>query len=191
MINMYDLIEFPDKDTRETIRSKYSVFSQYKQIPLNMLKKYEGAFLCEFENYEIVRTWVNEYNHLLFFMLIPLYQTIDTYEKIKDCENASDLYQNLRALLYYYSEIVAYYIDCAFEKSAQIFNAMFDLRINEGSGCFSKIMKEIRKRAEESDIINEVLIKLQAIHKDKYYCDLANIRNKNTHNIKVHHGNLV
>ena len=190
MINIYDLIKFPDKDTREAIRLKYSVFSRYKQIPLNILKKYEGTFLCEFENYEIVITWINEYNHLLFFMLIPLYQAIDTYEKIRDCEIASDLFQNLRALFYYYSEIVSYYIDCAFEKSAQIFNAMFNLRINEGRGCINKIMKEIRKRAEESAIINEVLVKLEAIHTDKYYCDLANIRNKNTHYIKVHHGNL-
>lgn len=105
-------------------------------------------------------------------MLIPLYQAIDTYEKIRDCEIASDLFQNLRALFYYYSEIVSYYIDCAFEKSAQIFNAMFNLRINEDRGCINKIMKEIRKRAEESAIINEVLVKLEAIHTDKYYCDL-------------------
>lgn len=190
-MSIYDLIEFPNKDIRETIRLNYPVFSKYKQLPMDMLKKYEGIVVpCEFEEYETVITWINEYNHLLFFMFIPLYQAIDTHQKMNDSDNSSDLFRHLRALFYYFSEIVAYYIDCAFEKSAHIFNAMFELRVNEHCGSLKQILKRIKEGADKSAIFQEVTNKLEIIYRNEYFRNLINIRNKNTHSIKVLHRNL-
>jgi hypothetical protein len=190
-MNIYDLIEFPNKTAREQIRSLYPVFSFYKQISPNALDKYKGLVPIEFEDYDMtVTTWVNEYNHLWFIMLIPLYQAIDSYQKMTELNSSEELYQYLRYLFYFYSEISAYYIDCAFEKSAYIFNAMFELRVNEHQSSLKEIYKKIKEKAEKGIIIKDVKAKLESIKTNKYYCDITNIRNKNTHSIKVSHRNL-
>ncbi len=191
-MNIYDLIEFPSKEKREDIRSKYPIFSLYKQIPMNMLKKYEGVVVpCEFVEYEMtVGTWINEYNHLLFFMLIPLYHAIDLYRKMVEVDSSTEIFGGLNVLFYHYSETVAFYMDSTFEKSTQIFNSMFELKVEDKQGSFGKIIDEIKRGAKTNKIFNEVAIKFAEINKNQYYSDISYIRNKCTHSIKVSHESL-
>lgn len=186
-LNLYDFIKFPNSNIRVNLRENYKVFSKLKQISTDLIEKYdEKQVPCEFLDYQTtVLTWIKEYNYSVFILSIPLYQMLDVYQNIisNDTENEQLLYYLF--IFNYYSELLAYYIDCAFKKSVNIFNEMFELKVNDDINSFMKILKGIQKESKSNNILNKVNQKLQQIKDSRYYQEIIDIRNRNTHSIRA------
>lgn len=188
-INLFDFVQFPNIDRRELLRSHYEVFTKLIQIKTNILEKYkEKEVPFDFIDYGTsVITWIIEYNHELFAISIPLYQMFDTYHRLIliSSDHNIDQCQCLQILINYYSEIIAYYIDSAFEKSIYIFNSMFRLKINQGKGSLQKIVKEISRNSKNNRFIEMTNKELSGIKANNIYQGLKEMRNLNTHSIRA------
>lgn len=143
-LNLYDFIEFPNDEIRDNLRKKYTAFTDLKQIPTRLTEKYDGKQVpCEFMDYETtVVTWIREYNYSVFILNIPLFQMLDVHQSIVSCDEEKEKLLYYSFLFNYYSELLAYYIDCAFKKSINIFNAMFSLKVNDDNNSFMQILSQ-------------------------------------------------
>jgi len=186
-LNLYDFIEFPNDEIRDNLRKNYTAFSDLKQIPTRLTEKYDRKQVpCEFMDYQTtVVTWIKEYNYSVFILNIPLFQMLDVYQSIVSGDEEKDQLLYYSFLFNYYSELLAYYIDCAFKKSINIFNTMFELKVNDDNNSFMKILKEVKKESKSNKIINKANRKLQVIKDNSYYQDVIAIRNRNTHSIRA------
>jgi hypothetical protein len=188
-LNLYDIIQFPNSEIRKNLRKKYFAFAELKQITVNIDEKYDGTEVpCEFINYgTTVATWIREYNYSIFIMSIPLFEMLYVYESISSDDEKKEQLPYHSFLLNYYCELLAYYIDWAFKKSVNIFNALFELNVNviDNPKSFSDILKEVRNKSKSNRIINKLELELQQFKSNKYYIDIINIRNLNTHSIRA------
>jgi len=179
-LNLYDLIKFPNGEIRANLRNNYSAFSELKLISINPVEKYNEV-PCEFIDYQtIVVTWIKEYNYAIYILNIPLFQMLDVYESMASGDVNKEQLPYYLFLFNYYCELLAYYIDCAFKKSVNIFNAIFKLNINDELNSFMKIIEEIRRRSKSNKIINKTNFGLKKFKDNRYYQDIIKIRNRNT-----------
>jgi hypothetical protein len=188
-LNLYDIIEFPNNEIRANLRKKYFAFYELKQITVNLDEKYDGKEVpFEFIDYQTtVATWIREYNYSIFIINIPLFQMLYVYESIASSDEKKEQLPYYSFLFNYYCELLAYYIDWAFKKSVNIFNAIFELKVNviDNPNSFSDILKEVRNKSKSNVIINKLKLELQKIKGNKYYNDIVNIRNLNTHSVRA------
>jgi len=185
--HLYDIIEFPNNKIRANLKKKYFAFYELKQITVNIDDKYDGKEVpIEFFNYRTtVATWIREYNYSIFIINIPLFQMLYIYESLTSGDENKEKLPYYSFLFNYYCELLAYYIDWAFKKSINIFNTIFELEVNDNPNCFIQILKEIRNKSKSNVIINKLKIELQKIEGNKYYKDIVNIRNLNTHSVRA------
>lgn len=185
-LNIYDYIEFPNTHRRNFLRKEYGIFSELRQVDTSILEKYDDKTVpYEFIDYNTtVSTWINEYNHAIFALSIPLYQMIDIYHQSLFGNPSKEQLLCSQMLINYYSEIIAYYVDCAFKKSVNIFNSMFRLNVNDSQKSFNEIIQEVKNKSKDDLFINRVYQELRRINDNNYYKEILGIRNKNTHSVR-------
>jgi len=184
--NIFDLIKFPDKDERSRLYQTYDVFKDLKTINTSFTEKYK-EIPAEFKQLIFgMLPWINEFNYAIFVLKIPLLFMLHIHTK---CMQEIDLEEKTqyKFLFNYFAEQAAYYIKCAFEKSVYIFDALFDLNINQGRDSYIKTLQKIESEAENDEMIKTVQEEIKKIEKNPYYMIISDVRNKNTHGLNTLH----
>lgn len=183
--NLFNITNMPNEKRRQELRKNYSEYFRINQVSFDVLNKYASKKVkIEFlGNFDFIMSWISETNYDALVSEIPLYSMLDTYDSIKNSNLKGSLLEHYKLVFYYHSEIVAYKINCAFEKSVWIFNALFELQVNDGHNAFSQIIKKINNKSKP--IIRKVSSALRELEKNEYYKKIRNIRNLNTHSYRV------
>ena len=183
-LNLYDLITFPDRVTRDALRKQYPAISELSQIRTNLDGKYTGEQPIEIVmDYPVtIRRRIEELNQRIFILPIATFQILESYKQIKETD-CSDKARYIEELFFYYSEVATYFLHSAFEKSLSIFNEVFEFHINSGIGSIKQISKRIGILALSEPIAREVALKLKTIQDNKAYQDLQIYRNNSVHNV--------
>jgi len=155
--NIYDYINFPEKAERDAIRKNYKEIENLRGIEFNISERYKNKVCPDsFSHYEFVAlTWINEFNHYIFLLNIPLLQLAKVKESLDKSETEEErVVYNF--FFGYYSEIVANFINIAFQKSLYIYNVLFEFRINNGVHDIREICEAIKKKAPGNLYVDKV-----------------------------------
>lgn len=111
---------------------------------------------------------------------------LSTYEDLQSDKNQNEEKPYHYFLFSYYAELLAYFIISAFEKSWNIYNVMFMLKIDANKpGGKKEIFKVIKKNAKENRLIEKVYKELEKINEIDCYRKIKQIRNETTHDYRI------
>jgi len=90
--NIYDYINFPEKAERDAIRKNYKEIENLRGIEFNISERYKNKVCPDsFSHYEFVAlTWINEFNHYIFLLNIPLLQLAKVKESLDKSETEEE-----------------------------------------------------------------------------------------------------
>ena len=182
MESIYKYFEFPD------VEQAHQITKDIEKIRIQV--KYEiqneYAYADEFDYYENVVPWINEFNYTMLNIEIPYILCCNYYNKsipeynvknyneqeYKDTDYINKYYVD------YFSRICLFEIKSNFERTIHIISNLFGLRINyDDRKIISKVMSYLKYN--EKNLYDY----LQKLENNSIYKDMELLRNQLTHSL--------
>lgn len=182
MKSIYSYFEFPN------VEQAHQITKDIEKIRIQV--KYEiqneYAYADEFDYYENVVPWINEFNYTMLNIEIPYILCCNYYNKsipeynvknyneqeYKDTDYINKYYFD------YFSRICLFEIKSNFERTIHIISNLFGLRVNyDDRKIISKVMSYLKNN--EKNLYDY----LQKLENNSIYKDMESLRNRLTHSL--------
>lgn len=182
MKSIYNYFEFPN------VEQSHQITKDIEKIRIQVKDEIQNeyAYADEFDYYENVVPWINEFNYTMLNIEIPYILCCNYYNKSIPEYNVKDYnekeYEEIDYINKYYfdyfSRICLFEIKSNFERTIHIISNLFDLRINyDDKKIISRVMSYLKNN--EKNLYSY----LQKLENNSIYKDMELLRNELTHSI--------